>query len=754
MDCRRLVIAYSPWIHAAPLQLYHFVLGIAPTASHIRTTYSHECGGALAVEHGILAPWTRCLATIPLSTTGVAISPDGSRFIPAAGRGKPTIWKTATRTRLQSSDGGHEGWVKCVTFSPDGRYFASCLEKEVYAWETSSEEPVHTKVYVWETSSEELVHTLENHPSRGKSWRRGQNTHHVEYSGDGRRIVTTTQSGTKLWDTADGRCLHTFDKHGFCAHQLGISYDGDVIAYAGQSACLYNVSTSTTEELEFPRCVHGCTFSPDGRWVAARSDHVIRIWAWPGKTVVRTIDASNELCGRLVFSHDGTTIGCGSHEGVVYLWQVASQEPPCILQGHTRAVHDLAYSPDKSYIISAGDDGIRVWDTILSSYLTAELVIPPPSPSTPPPPPPANCAPLFALVRSGKHAIALLHLPTLGIQPEQLALGAQMPDGVPTATLFSDVFEAYNTARQVFQRNYGYGHPYPWASLMGWQHTSLAALYPFAISPDGSLMAYRSPADDKVVDVCDLRKGTVVAVRTDQTHHIYSIAISPDNSRLVIGSGDSFVKVWDIVTGDIVRSNTDDYGVPSVHAVAFSSDSCLVAFGRWEKVGVFEVSTGRVIRTWKSHQYKSVSKVVFSTDNVHTVAYNDLGFVYVWDITTGASICTFSLHDHHHLRSPIFSPDDTGLLVKGDDGSTRTVSLWEPGTRTWPAYHITSDGWVYAMSPGRTRRLCLLPPEWRTPLYSHGAILYVGDAKSDPGTDKMIVLNMTPLLEYIDSLDS
>lgn len=687
--------------------------------------YAHEFQHALVVDHGTHADWAPCIDAFAghggFSVYAVAFSPDGSYFVTAGGNTKSTVWKTATRSRVVSFY-GHTSSVRSVAFSPDGLYIVSGSED--------------TSVYVWRAFSAELIHTLGRHTGAVFS---------VAYSGDGHRILSATDGGEmKLWDAADGRCLFAFDRTSPTV-QAAISFDGDLIAHIdGDSPCLSDVSSYTTKVLEFPGKAVATTFSPDGRYVAARSHGIIRIWASVDNSLVRSIDVTNHLTGRLAFSRDGTLIGCGSRDGSVQMWQIASEDPPRILQGHTNWVNDLVCSPDKSQAISVSLDGmIRVWDGTQSSDPTAWRAMLQPLAPTPGPP-------CYALIRSGSRNIALLHLPSLGIDVEHFPIGAQMPDGAPTATLFTDIVNAWDTALQAIDDRYGHSSARAWASLIGQPHTQLS-WRPFAISRDGSLMAYPSPDSDSVVAVCDLRTGTVVVTFIGHTRDVLSVAFSPDNARLVTGSGDRSVQVWDTLTGGLICGHSEHR--EPVYAVAFSPDGRLVASGSWDKtVRIFDVVTQRIMRVL--HRLRdSVMHVMFAADNVHLVALDLGGRVYVCDIASGARVWGFSLQDHHHLRSPVVSPD--GMRVRGEIGVQHTIPLWKPGTRTWPAYHVTRDGWVYALRPGRTQRLGWIPPERREALGSDGSVLCTREAESDQhARRKLIVLNMSQIQGYVDSLDA
>lgn len=653
----------------------------------------------------------------------MAFSQDGAFFVTGGGDSKATVWKTATRTQIVSFD-GHTACVICVAYAPDGLHVASGSDDK--------------RVCVWQPSSGERVHILDGHTDRVWS---------VAYSGDGRSILSATWKGeVKLWDATSGRCLLTLDQTDNWTDQVGISPDGSIIAHGEEaSLSLYNVVSSSSEALEFPNDVKACVFSPDGRYVAARSYNLIRVWTWPERSVVRSIDVAEDLLSRLVFSPDGTLVGCGSTNGTVLLWPVASEDSPRTLQGHTNCVRDLAYSPDKSQAVSVADDGmIRVWDPTSSSIIAKEhSALESALPSLGPP--------RFALVRSGEHAIALLYLPALGIDAKHFPIGSQMPDGALTTTLFSDVVNAWDAALQVVEGWYGSTAAQAWKLLTGQRHFQSTSR-PFAISSDSTLMAYPSPTSGSVVDVCDLRAATVVATLTGHAYDVLSIAFSPDKSRLATGSEDGSVKIWDTATGDFLCDHTEHCN--RTRAVMFSPDGRLVASGSDDKtVRIFENATERVVRVLDSHR-GYVVEVMFAADNIHLMALDDSHWVCIYNVETGERIREVSLSDDGWLHSPFFSPDGSGILV-GDGGAPRTIPLWNPGTRIWPVYHITRDGWVYALSPGKTQRLCWLPPEWRTPVHSEGSMLYVGEGMFGPREKRrVIVLNMSRLLEYIDALDA
>jgi predicted Ser/Thr protein kinase len=70
---------------------------------------------------------------------------------------------------------------------------------------------------------------------------------------------------------------------------------------------------------------------------------------------------------------------------------------------------------------------------------------------------------------------------------------------------------------------------------------------------------------------------------------VYGMAVSPDGKRIVSGSDDKTIKVWDAATGAELMTLVDEHGY-DVSSVAFSPDGKTIAAGCWEDS----------IKLWKS----------------------------------------------------------------------------------------------------------------------------------------------------------
>ena len=62
------------------------------------------------------------------------------------------------------------------------------------------------------------------------------------------------------------------------------------------------------------------------------------------------------------WSSDGRLMATASDDMFVGIWDADSGEMMHFLEGHSDWVRDVAFSPDNSILVSAGDDGVlRSW---------------------------------------------------------------------------------------------------------------------------------------------------------------------------------------------------------------------------------------------------------------------------------------------------------------------------------------------------------------------------------------------------------
>ena len=157
----------------------------------------------------------------------------------------------------------------------------------------------------------------------------------------------------------------------------------------------------------------------------------------------------------------------------------------------------------------------------------------------------------------------------------------------------------------------------------------------------------------------------------EHSTYVLSAAMSPDGQKLLTGSEDGFVQLWDLVTlqaqGPPLRRH-----LGTVSGAAFSPDGRMAATVSWDgSVEVWDASNGEVL-----HQYghpDQVSAVAFAADGQTLLTGGENGLVQLWDLALPAS--PLRLEGHTRLiRGLAFSPDGGRLLSASADESAR---LWD-----------------------------------------------------------------------------
>jgi len=198
------------------------------------------------------------------------------------------------------------------------------------------------------------------------------------------------------------------------------------------------------------------------------------------------------------------------------------------------------------------------------------------------------------------------------------------------------------------------------------------AVHSVAFSPDGKRIV--SGSGDRTVKVWDAGTGQEIRSLTGHAGDVHGVAISADGRRIVSGSGDRTVKVWDAESGQALRTLKGHAAV--VFRVAISLDGKRIVSGSGDRaVKVWDAESGQEIRTLTGHA-ELVWSVAISADGKRIVSGSQDKTVKVWDAESGQEIR--SLADHTaEVRSVAFSPDGKRIVSGSQD---KTVKVWDAET--------------------------------------------------------------------------
>lgn len=179
-------------------------------------------------------------------------------------------------------------------------------------------------------------------------------------------------------------------------------------------------------------------------------------------------------------------------------------------------------------------------------------------------------------------------------------------------------------------------------------------------------------------------------VRHQFTHDspINAAAVSPDGNRLLTGSDDGRVLVWNLDSGEVVQ-RLDGHQAP-VLAVAFSPDGRLALSGSADNTAVlWKLSTGEIVYRLAGHK-GDVSGVAFMPDGKRAVTSEDTaaapGDLIVWNLFTGEPIRRFGSEEggnQEGILDMALSADGRFALVgqfSFADTNERPFALWNVET--------------------------------------------------------------------------
>jgi WD40 repeat protein len=150
------------------------------------------------------------------------------------------------------------------------------------------------------------------------------------------------------------------------------------------------------------------------------------------------------------------------------------------------------------------------------------------------------------------------------------------------------------------------------------------------------------------------------------------LSFTPDNAKLVSGSFDKTIKLWQLDTGVAIHTLTDDRR-KGVFALAVSPDGKLLASGSWdERIELWNLETGTLLQNLSQHQ-ASVRSLAISPDSKTLISGSFDRTIVLWSLPDGRVIKT--LTDPDPIAAIALSADGKFLVSTGDDGAVKIWSL-------------------------------------------------------------------------------
>jgi len=188
-------------------------------------------------------------------------------------------------------------------------------------------------------------------------------------------------------------------------------------------------------------------------------------------------------------------------------------------------------------------------------------------------------------------------------------------------------------------------------------------------SSDGRVMAITS---GNLVRLWSFSIGEAFRTLSGHTDLVFSIAFSPDNKRLVSGSADQTLKLWDLDTGKVRTFG----GFPvSVNSVAFSPDGNKFAGAGDGVIRLWDTDSGTELKPLRNAGM--FPSIAFSPNGRMLAAGSFDGAIHIWDLDQDMPPVVLKGYDLPVNRVR-FSKDGKTLVSRGDFAAPETaIRFWD-----------------------------------------------------------------------------
>jgi WD40 repeat protein/DNA-binding SARP family transcriptional activator len=522
-------------------------------------------------------------------------SPDGQLLASGSRDSTVCLWHAPTGQKLATLRSQAVG-IWAVRFSPDGSLLASGGEDHrVQLWDisallnTSVTRALSTPNSALLATADALdadrpLHILQGHTD----WVRA-----LSFSPDGAILASGAEDQRIiLWDLANvgklgaGQILQTLGGHTSKVTSLCFSPTGDLLVSGGddQTVRLWDIARTNTGVLASIREIKtfqgyrnlfwSICFSPDGQTLASGDEQTVRLWqvgnptAPDFGTLLKTLKGHTNAVRSVCFSPDGRLLASASMDQTIRLWDARTGQLLKILPEHTSDVFALSFSPDSTLLASGSDDQtVRVWDIASALGLQTNQ----------------NVKTWSYQAPGAVHSVCF--------SPNGTTLASSSSNG--TIQLFDVTDLKSRNSDQL---------PQPF-----WNQPILVGTVSFSL--DGA--ALLGNCHDGTIRFWQVATGEHFKTLRGHTGPVLSIALSPDGRQLASGGVDQTLRLWDLTSstspsGDAGSGSNQSLKIFSGHTgvvgrVAFSPPGQLLASSSAdETIRLWDIETGQCLKTLRA----------------------------------------------------------------------------------------------------------------------------------------------------------
>jgi WD40 repeat protein len=497
---------------------------------------------------------------------------------------------------------------------------------------------------LWDVDTGKLTHSFLGHTGPVNS---------VAFSPDGRILVSASSDNTLiLWHIESKQKIHTLIGHKGPVNDAVFSSNGKFIASASDDKTL-QLWDPTTGEMKstFAEFLPGdeetfvvlgmnskqtikehfdgvtsVAISPDSKLIASASkDETIKLWDASTGKLVKNFVGHKGYVNSLAFNTSGDTLVSGSDDKAIMMWDVNGTNENVvkgIFTGHSEKINSVFYSANNQTIVSGSNDNtIKLWDVADKTSFNYNL-----------------------LCEEQEDA----EFQILDINPEHTEAVGLCMDG----WLYFVDLKSGQIKRQFLSENIE------------------DAIY----SPNGKSIFFVLNKRGVFFDIKTASLNKLIKFKEG----IYSIAFHPNGRYIVTGHKTGYIKYWNIVTGELFRSQKVSKN--SVEGIKFSPDADKIAITTTNRYSdsLLVMVDANLNKVTQSYEFNG-GDVDFSPDSKLIAFASPDNIINLRDVVSGKLEHHFNeyLTSLSYVSSIGFSLDGKTLVSSSFGGG---LSLWSIGT--------------------------------------------------------------------------